>query len=147
MKMEYKLPPCRGKNHSSGLPRCTILMNRILVIDEDRQVRESVSLSLETAGYTVMVAKNSQEGLKRHINFQASLIIMDVVALLENREEESIQNASQQSPIPLITLTGNLPSSGGTFPFIRHIFRPICTLPKPFTVDELLQTVRRVLAH
>jgi hypothetical protein len=93
-----------------------------------------------------MVAKTSQEGLQSQINFEASLIIMDVVAL-EDREEESIQDASQQSPIPLITLTENLPSSGGTFPFLRQFFQPICTLPKPFTGDELLQTVQMVLAH
>ncbi len=56
-------------------------MNRILVIDDDIQVRESVSLSLETAGYTVMAAGTCQEGLQNHENFQASLIIMDVVAM------------------------------------------------------------------
>jgi CheY-like chemotaxis protein len=45
-------------------------MNKILLIDDDIQVRESVSLSLETAGYTVMVAGTSQEGLQNYENFR-----------------------------------------------------------------------------
>jgi CheY-like chemotaxis protein len=122
-------------------------MNKILLIDDDVQVRESVSLSLETAGYTVMVARTSQEGLQNYGNFQASLIIMDVVAL-EDGEGEPIRRVSQQSSsIPLITLTGNIPSSGGTMSFRHQLYQPICTLQKPFTVDELLQTVQRVLAR
>ncbi|WP_342347591.1 response regulator [uncultured Nitrospira sp.] len=122
-------------------------MNRILVIDDDIQVRESVSLSLETAGYTVMAAGTCQEGLQNHENFQASLIIMDVVAM-EEREDEPTGTISQKSPsVPMITLTGNIPASGGTMRGPHHILHPICTLQKPFTVDELLQTVQRALVH
>lgn len=122
-------------------------MNRILVIDDDIQVRESVSLSLETAGYTVMAAGTCQEGLQNHENFQASLIIMDVVAM-EEREDELTGPVSGPSPsIPMITLTGNIPASGGTMKGPHQIFQPICTLQKPFTVDELLQTVQRALVH
>lgn len=122
-------------------------MNRILVIDDDIQVRESVSLSLETAGYTVMAAGSCLEGLQNHENFQASLIIMDVVAM-EEREDEPTGPVSGQSPsIPMITLTGNIPASGGTMKGPHQIFQPICTLQKPFTVDELLQTVQRALVH
>ncbi|MBA3968432.1 MAG: response regulator, partial [Nitrospirales bacterium] len=103
-------------------------MNRILVIDDDIQVRESVSLSLETAGYTVMAAGTCQEGLQNHENFQASLIIMDVVAM-EEREDEPTRTISQQSPsIPMITLTGNIPASGGTIRGPHYILQPICTL-------------------
>lgn len=125
-------------------------MNRILVIDDDKQVRESVSLSLEMAGYTVMVAGTSKEGLYNHEKFQASLIIIDVVALADG-EDGPIRLAFQQFPnIPMITLTGNIPSSlysGGTQRILQQFFQPICTLQKPFTVDELLQTVQRVLAN
>lgn len=122
-------------------------MNRILVIDDDVQVRESVTLSLETAGYTVMAAGTCQEGLQNHEDFQASLIIMDVVAM-EDREDEPTGRISKQSPsIPMITLTGNIPSSGGTTKGPHQQFQPVCTLEKPFTVDELLQTVQRVLVH
>ncbi|WP_447965095.1 hypothetical protein [Nitrospira sp. Ecomares 2.1] len=122
-------------------------MNRILVIDDDIHVRESLSLSLESAGYTVMAAGTCQEGLQNHVNFQASLIIMDVVAM-EEREDEPTGLGSGPSPsIPMITLTGNIPTPGGTMKGPHQQFQPICTLQKPFTVDELLQTVKRALVY
>ena len=101
-------------------------MNRILLIDDDIQVRESVSLSLETAGYTVMTAGSCQEGLQNHENFQASLIIMDVLAM-EDREGESPVPVSEQSSssVPMITLTGDIPASGGTMKGPHQIFQPI----------------------
>ncbi|MCA9497625.1 MAG: response regulator [Nitrospira sp.] len=118
-----------------------------MVIDDDIQVRESVSLSLESAGYTVMAAGSCQEGLQNHENFQASLIIMDVVAMEEREDEPTGPVSEQPSRIPIITLTGNIPASGGTMKGPHQLFQPICTLQKPFTVDELLQTVQRVLVH
>ncbi|WNM63838.1 response regulator [Candidatus Nitrospira neomarina] len=87
-------------------------MNRILVIDDDIQVRESVSLSLETAGYMVMAARSCQEGLQNHENFQASLIIMDVLAMEERDDQPTAPVLEQSSRIPMITLTGNIPASG-----------------------------------
>ncbi len=121
-------------------------MNRILLIDDDIQVRESVSLSLETAGYTVMTAGSCQEGLQNYENFQASLIIMDVLAM-EEREDESTGPGSEQfsSSVPMITLTGDIPAPGEMLKGPHQLFQPICTLQKPFTVDELLQTVQRAL--
>ncbi|GJL69405.1 MAG: hypothetical protein NPIRA06_20400 [Nitrospirales bacterium] len=117
------------------------------MIDDDIQVRESLSLSLESAGYTVMAAGTCQEGLQNHENFQASLIIVDVVAM-EERVDEPTGLVSGPSPsIPMITLTGNIPTPGGTVKGPHQLFQPICTLQKPFTVDELLQTVKRALVH
>jgi len=156
MDMECKLPPSSFTGESEN--RCFLLcgscmvnaMNRILVIDDDSQVRESVSRSLEMAGYTVMVAGTSQEGFLNQGKFQASLIIMDVVALVDGEDEPIWQVPQQLSSIPMITLTGNIPSSpfsGGTQRFLQQFFQPIGTLQKPFTLDELLQTVQRVLAR
>ena len=47
-------------------------MNKILVIEDDEQVRDSVSLSLESAGYVVMEASTRQEDLQTHKQFGAS---------------------------------------------------------------------------
>ena len=82
--------------------------NRILVVDDDIQVRESVSLSLETAGYTVMAAGTCQEGLQHYERFLASLIIMDVMALEDGEDEPPLQVHHKFASIPMITLIGNI---------------------------------------
>ncbi len=121
-------------------------MNKILIIEDDEQVRDSVSLSLESVGYEVMEAATCQEGLQNHKKFGASVIISDVVSL-ENEGGEILRSLCQQSPdIPLITLTGSISDADRTKPDIQPT-EPMSshTLQKPFTLDELLATVQSVL--
>ena len=122
------------------------VMSKILIIEDDEQVRDSVSLSLESVGYEVMEAATCQEGLQSHKKFGASVIISDVVSL-ENEGGEILRSLCQQSPdIPLITLTGTISDAHRTKsdtqptgPMSPH------TLQKPFTFDELLATVQNAL--
>ncbi len=121
-------------------------MDRIIVIDEDKQVRDSVSLSLEMAGYKVLRAASCPEGLQNHKIFGASVIISDQV-LLEDEWSEPLRRFFQQSPnFPLITLTETVPDR--TSRADQHIIRQSShTLQKPFTIDELLATVESALEH
>jgi|GEM_PF-2920164 len=122
------------------------VMNKILIIEDDEQVRDSVSLSLESVGYEVMEAATCQEGLQNHKKFGASVIISDVVSL-ETEGGEILRSLCQKSPdIPLITLTGTISEVDSTKSDIPSI-GPISphTLQKPFTLDELLATVQSAL--
>ena len=121
-------------------------MSKILIIEDDEQVRDSVSLSLESVGYEVMEAATCQEGLQNHKKFGASVIISDVVSLA-NEGGEILRRLCQQSPdIPLITLTGTISEADSTKSDIQPT-RPMSvhTLQKPFTLDELLATVQSAL--
>jgi DNA-binding response OmpR family regulator len=116
-------------------------MRKILIIEDDEQVRDSVSLSLESVGYEVMEAATCQEGLQNHKEFGASVIISDVVSL-ETEGGEILRSLCQKTPdIPLITLTGTISDADiqPTGPMSPH------TLQKPFTLDELLATVQIAL--
>jgi two-component system KDP operon response regulator KdpE len=118
-------------------------MNKILIIEDDEQVRACVSLSLESVGYEVMEAATCQEGLQNHKKFGASVIISDEVSL-ESQGGVILRGICQQSQdIPLITLTGTISDADSaksdiqpTGPMSPH------TLQKPFTLDELLATVQ-----
>ena len=124
------------------------VMNKILVIEDDKQVRNSVPLSLESAGYVVMEAAMCEEGLKNHKEFSPSVIISDAGSL-ELEGGDLIRRMCQQSAhLPLITLMGTLPDSDTIFPRPQHIV-PMSshTVHKPFTLDELLATVQSALTR
>ena len=121
-------------------------MDKILIIEDDKQVRDSVSLSLESVGYQVMDAATCQEGLQSHKKFGASVIISDVVSL-EKEGGEILRRLCQQSPdIPLITLTGTISDAESTRSYLPTM-GPVSsrTLQKPFTLDELLAIVQSAL--
>ncbi len=121
-------------------------MNKILIIKDDGQVRNSVSLSLESVGYEMLEAATCQEGLQNNKKFAASVIISDVLSL-ENEGGEILRRLCQQSSDnPLITLTGTISDADRsksdiqpTGPMSPH------TLQQPFTLDELLATVQSAL--
>jgi DNA-binding NtrC family response regulator len=123
-------------------------MKKILVIEDDELVRDSVSLSLESAGYDVMEAATCQEGLQSDKHVGVAAIISDVVSL-ENEGGELLRRFCLQSPdIPLITLMGTLSyvdkasaKSQMAMPMSPYL------LHKPFTLDELLATVQGALAR
>lgn len=152
MRMEFPCSLCvswrKGKSFFflSGL--MSKATTRILVMEDIRPVRESVSLSLEMTGYTAMVTGTSREGLHHHGKFQASLIMKKVVGWKDG-EGELPWRVSRRffRTSRMMTLTENIPSSDGNMTFFHQFSQPICTLQKPFTRDEFLQTVQRVLAH
>jgi len=126
-------------------------MNKILVIEDDEHVRDSVSLSLESAGYVVMEAATCQEGLQSHKQFAPSVIISDAVSL-GNEAGERIRRLCQQSAnLPLITLMGTLSDSelASSSSSVATSTHPMSsyTLHKPFTLDELLDMVEGALVR
>jgi len=55
-------------------------MHRILIIDDEDDIREVAALSLETvAGWEVMVASSGAQGLIRASSYQPDAILLDVM--------------------------------------------------------------------
>lgn len=121
------------------------MMEKVLLIDDDRYVRDSLALALETAGYDVADAANVQEGLSHHRSSPASVVITDVVTV-EQCGWEPIRALRRQSPdIPIIAISGTVLASDEDTVEFDQTLGPVCTLQKPFTVDEFLSTVKTVL--
>ena len=53
-------------------------MTLILVVDDDEDVRELVRVRLALEGYSVLSAKDGQDGLKAFFSSQPDLAILDV---------------------------------------------------------------------
>ena len=51
---------------------------KVLVVDDDAGLRKSLSLILEDAEYTVVVANDAEEGLRKARDTSPSLILVDV---------------------------------------------------------------------
>ncbi|MDR4494589.1 MAG: response regulator [Nitrospirales bacterium] len=122
-------------------------MNKILVIDDDEYVRDSVSLFLENAGYSVVEGATSEEGFENLQGTQASAVITDIGSLSHDGQTP-FQKIRKRSPkFPIIALSGTMShfQNGGNP--IPNSLQPTFTLQKPFTVDELLEVIQRALLH
>jgi two-component system response regulator AtoC len=113
---------------------------KVLVVDDDRGLRKSLSLILGDAGYEVRVAEDGEEGLAMALAERPELVLCDVrmpkkdglTFLKEYRE------AGGEALVLVMTAYGSLELAMEAMKAGAYDY-----LPKPFGADEVLLTVRK----
>lgn len=119
-------------------------MKKILVIEDNRELRENTVELLELAGYTVSTADNGTDGFLKAVNELPDVVLCDIV--MPGSGGLSFLHLVKAQPatkhIPLIFF------SAGSAPIAVQRGLQLGAdeyLTKPFTNDELLSAVRRAL--
>lgn len=121
-------------------------MPKILVVEDEKDIRDLIEQVLVMEGYEVITAVNGKVGIEQAKNLLPDLIICDV-----NMPEvdgfgviESLRNNKSTSTIPFIFLTARAEKKD-----IREGMNLGADdyLNKPFTIDELKQAIETRLAR
>jgi DNA-binding response OmpR family regulator len=121
-------------------------MARILIVDDDPQIRKMVALLLTNAGHTVVEAPNGRDAVDAHRRDPVQLVITDIV-MPEQEGIETIEALRQDWPgLPVIAISGGLANSKIYLALAGKIGANR-TLAKPFNPDQLIGVVSEVLAH
>lgn len=113
-------------------------MKRILIADDEEQIRESIRAALEGRDYEIIEADNGATAFDLARSQKPHLIISDVV--MDNGSgfllRELLREDEETSMIPMILMTGQAQPSGAwaSDPDIEY-------LEKPFSAAELLSAV------
>lgn len=115
---------------------------RILVVDDDRAVRDSLRRSLEFNGYTVDVAADGAEALARVPHVNPDAIVMDVMMpKLDGLEAtRALRNAGNDVPILVLTARDAVSDRVDGLDAGADDY-----LSKPFALEELLARMRALL--
>jgi two-component system, OmpR family, response regulator MprA len=116
-------------------------MNKILVVDDERPIRESLRAVLENEGYAVVVAANGVEALELLPRERPDLILMDVMMPeMDGRETlERIRDGGYLHDVRIVMM------SAATDPRLLDSRNEVTFLSKPFELDQLLGVIARVL--
>ncbi len=124
-------------------------MAKILIIDDERAIRNTLKEILEFEGYTIDVAENGRQGLDRALMGAYDLIFTDIkmpemdgMEFLAKYREGMAQQNSEEAPVVVITGHGSVDAAvdalkGGAFDFIQ----------KPLDLNRLLLTTKHALEH
>lgn len=77
---------------------------RILVVDDEPQIRRSLQVNLENKNYAVMTAPSGEEALELMARWKPDVVIVDLVLPAMNGIELT-RRIREQSPIPIIVLS------------------------------------------
>lgn len=117
-------------------------MARILIIDDDTDLRSTLRDLLEQAGYEVVEASDGREGLAAYMATPAELIITDLL-MPEHEGLETICSLRQLNPqIKIIAITGGGQTGRLDFLQAAAFLGAQRTLQKPFNRQTLLAAVR-----
>jgi two-component system KDP operon response regulator KdpE len=113
----------------------------ILVVDDERPLRDFVRRNLEVRGYQIFTASNGLEALAIFKNEHLQLVIMDIM-MPHMDGLEATRRIRQDSHVPIIVLTamGEEADKVRAFDLGADDY-----LTKPFGVGELLARVKAVL--
>lgn len=116
--------------------------NKVLVVDDDASVRESLKKLLREAGYAVSLAANGQDALERLRGQTLDLLILDLGLPTQSGWDIFEHIANEDPALPVIILTGRanqirLAAAAGVG----------ALLEKPVDPSELLRTISEVIAE
>jgi DNA-binding response OmpR family regulator len=117
---------------------------RILIIEDEPRILEFLARGLEAEGFSVLGARDGQEGLRLAEKAACDLVILDL--LLPRLDGLSVLRALETSrpdlPVVIVSARAELRTKLDGF---GHGARDYLT--KPFALDELLARVRVHLRH
>ncbi len=115
---------------------------RILVVDDDRAVRESLRRSLSFNGYNVLLAEDGVEALDVITNDRPDAVILDVMMpRLDGLEVcRRLRSAGADMPVLVLTARDSVSARVAGLDAGADDY-----LPKPFALEELLARMRALL--
>lgn len=121
-------------------------LGRVLVVDDDANVRKSVKMTLTKAGYDVVEAEDGEKGInaiKSGDNpMMVDTIICDIHMPKVNGMEAIAYFRSQFKSVPVIVLTGK-PEARAASDFFKQ--GVVDYLIKPVEAQELVYAVKKAV--
>jgi CheY-like chemotaxis protein len=121
-------------------------MARILVIDDNDEMRDVLRRWLEREGYEVSEAADGDEGIKLFHKEPADLVIADIIMPKKEGIETMVELRRDFPDLKIIAISGGgVEEPENYLESARLIGGALRTFTKPFKRDELLQAVKELL--
>jgi DNA-binding response OmpR family regulator len=116
---------------------------RILLVDDDAEIVESLRLALESNGYTVLIARDGNQGLALSERENPDLVILDM--MMPKRSGFLVlekMRRTRDTPLRVIMITAN---EGSRHKAYAEMLGVDDYIRKPFPMDRLMDSVQRLI--
>lgn len=118
------------------------MVQRLLIADDDNEIRELLEFDLSHSGYEVDSAKDGEEALQKALKGNYDLILLDVMMPKMNGFDvcKNIRASKPEVPILMLTAKGTITDKTKGFDSGADDY-----IVKPFDIQEVLLRVRALV--
>src|SRR5438093_12184003 len=117
---------------------------KVLVIDDELDIREGLELLLTTEGYTAELAQNATEGLQKLENARYDLVLLDLMMPDRSGMDvlHEVRQRDRETPIFMITAYGSVEAAVKALKLGANDY-----FSKPWDNEKLLIEIDRMIAR
>src|SRR5262245_45410711 len=134
-----KSKPAKAAEKPADAPAAQDKPRRILLVDDDQEIVESMRLALEAKGYRVLVARDGNQGLVLCEKEDPDLVILDMM-MPKRSGFLVLEKLRRTRPVPLkvVMITAN---EGSRHKAYAEMLGVDDYIRKPFAMDRLMECV------
>ncbi len=122
-------------------------MGTILVVDDDEAILQVTTAMLKKKNHGVLLAQSAEAAKEILAHSAVDLILLDVVLPGLGGMELLMQIRNSHPRIPVIIMSGKVRTTIRPFKNLAQQFGATCILSKPFTAEDLYETVDGILKN
>jgi DNA-binding response OmpR family regulator len=132
-----------GDAKDTAEDKATTSDKRILIVDDDAEIVESLRYALEAKKYTVLIARDGNQGLAMAEREDPDLVILDM--MMPKRSGFLVLEKLRRTravPLKVIMITAN---EGSRHKAYAEMLGVDDYIRKPFAMERLVESVNRLL--
>jgi len=133
----------RTKSTAARKPSAATAEKRILLVDDDAEIIESMRTVLEAKGHTVLIARDGNQGVALAEREQTDLVVLDM--MMPKRSGFLVLERLRRGydhPLRIIMVTAN---EGSRHKAYAEMLGVDDYIRKPFAMERLLESVAKLL--
>lgn len=120
-------------------------MKRILVVDDEDQIRTMLTQMLSQEGYEVHTAENGEDGMSLVGKYSFDLVITDMIMPVKDGLKFIMELVRDYPDLKILAISGGGAIKAERYLTMAGYLGNIATLEKPFKRDVLLSLVSQQL--
>jgi CheY-like chemotaxis protein len=122
-------------------------MPGVLIVEDDKELREMLKMSLLRKGYTVQEAENGKEAISHFKPLITDLVVTDLIMPEEDGIKVVIRLRELKPSIKIIAISGGGKVGPGSYLNLAKALGADAIYSKPFSIKDLIAKIEQLLEN
>jgi CheY-like chemotaxis protein len=120
-------------------------MRRILIVEDDKELREMLKLSLNRRKFTVYEAENGKDAISHFKPSITDLVVTDLIMPDEDGLKVIMKLRELKPSIKIIAISGGGKAGPGSYLNLAKALGAHAIFSKPFSINDLISKIEELL--